>query len=292
MSMDDIPVGVLFGVTAILVVVSVELGYRLALVARRKEHGEKESPVSAIAGSILGLLAFILAFTFGIVTDRFGARQDLVRQEANAIRTAFMRTDFLPAAERAEAALRLVDYADFRLAVPYNEDPAQIRTAMAGAEATQRRLWAMAVENARRDMNSDIGALYVESLNQMTELYELRVALGLQVRIPPGIWAVLFLLIVLGMLAVGYQSGIAESRRSRILLVLALAFSMVISMVASLDRPRCALIRVSQQPMEDVRAWMQQDFAARGRPVRTPGAGATSPTRTDTHRSVGTGDGG
>lgn len=48
----------------------------------------------------------------------------------------------------------------------------------------QRKLWAMAVTNARIDLNSDIGALYIESVNEIINQQALRVAVGLQARIP------------------------------------------------------------------------------------------------------------
>ena len=70
------------------VVIAIEAGYRLGHAAHRRSEDEKESPVSAIPAAILGLLAFMLAFTFGIVSDRYDARKALVREEANAIRTA------------------------------------------------------------------------------------------------------------------------------------------------------------------------------------------------------------
>ena len=54
--------------------VAIEVGYRLGHAMHRRSEDEKESPVSAIAGAILGLAAFMLAFTFGIVSERH-ARQ-------------------------------------------------------------------------------------------------------------------------------------------------------------------------------------------------------------------------
>ena len=82
MSMDAIPIGVLFAATIIIVVIAIEAGYRLGNAARRRSEREKEPPVSAIAAAILGLVAFIMAFTFGIVSDRYDARKALVRDEA------------------------------------------------------------------------------------------------------------------------------------------------------------------------------------------------------------------
>jgi len=69
MIIDVLPVWALFLVTAALVLLSVEVGLRLGRRVRQKTDAERESPVSAISGSILGLQAFMLAFTFSIVSD-------------------------------------------------------------------------------------------------------------------------------------------------------------------------------------------------------------------------------
>ena len=49
---------------------------------------------------MLGLLAFILAFTFGAATSRFDDKKQLLLDEVNAIGTTFLRTDFLSESEQ------------------------------------------------------------------------------------------------------------------------------------------------------------------------------------------------
>src|SRR5215204_3406329 len=110
MKMDDIPLWLLFVATILLVVATIEVGYLLGKTAHRKSEDEKESPVSAIAGSVLALLAFVLAFTFGIVSNRYDARRELVRDQAVAIRTAYSRSDFLPEPSRNQAKGLFNDY--------------------------------------------------------------------------------------------------------------------------------------------------------------------------------------
>ena len=48
-----------------------------------------------LVGSILAMLAFLLAVTMGMASDRFDARRGLVRDEANTIRTTFLRAGYL-----------------------------------------------------------------------------------------------------------------------------------------------------------------------------------------------------
>jgi hypothetical protein len=82
------------------------------------------------------------------------------------------------------------------------------------------------------------------------------VAIGVQARIPTVIWVMLYALVAIGMIGVGYQTGIAGSKRTWATLILALSFSLVIVLIAELDRPQSGLVQVTQQPLEDLQVWM------------------------------------
>ena len=257
MSFDVIFVSALFIGTILVVAISTEGGYRLGVIAHRRSDEEKESPVSAIAGAVLALLAFILAFTFGIASNRFDARKGLVLDEANKLRTAWLRSDFLPEPDRADAKRLFREYLDARLAFVQSADLESAQSTLSQSERIQGRLWDMAVTNARKDMNSDVAALYVESLNEMFAVHASRVAVGIQMRIPVGIWLTLATLTVLGMMALGYQAGIAGSKRSLAMPLLAVAFASVIAVIASLDHPVGGFTTVSQQPLIDLLSLMK-----------------------------------
>src|SRR6187549_2652216 len=115
MNLDHFPLWLMAVLIFVAVALAIESGYRLGTAAHRRSEEEKESPVSAIAGSILGLLAFMLAFTFGIVSNRYDNRKELVREEANAIRTAYARSAFLPETDHSRATGLLRHYLDLRL---------------------------------------------------------------------------------------------------------------------------------------------------------------------------------
>ncbi|MCM2330407.1 MAG: DUF4239 domain-containing protein [Pseudomonas sagittaria] len=247
---------VFFVVTVLLVVMAIEVGYRLGFAVHKSSEEEKESPASAIAGATMGLLAFILAFTFAIVADRYDTRKALVREDANAIRTAFLRADFLPESDREKAAGLLATYGDMGLAAARGGDVDSVRKTVAEMKGIQHQLWAMAVANARLDMNSDVAALYIESLNEMINVHALRVSIGIETRLPQEIWLVLFALLILTMLGFGYQTAIAGSGRSWAIPLLAIALSVVLTLIALLDRPESGYFRPSQQPLEVVLAEM------------------------------------
>ncbi len=129
---------------------------------------------------------------------------------------------------------------------------------MSEIRAIQEQLWDLAVENVRLGDTTDISSLYVQSVDEMRNVTALRVAVALQSRMPPRLLVVLYVLVGLGMFAVGYQTAIAASRRSWLMLVLALSFSIVMMMIAVLDNPERGVIGVSQQPLIDLRTEMSQ----------------------------------
>lgn len=259
MNLDSVPFWGLFAGTIFVVIISIEAGYALGHIANWRKVDEKESPTSAVAAAILGLVAFLLAFTFGFASNRFDVRTQLVTDEANAIQTTFLRTDFLPEPDRTEAQSLLRRYLDDRVAFVQsgNFEQSVMDESRRDVERVHARMWDMALVNAQGDMNSDLAALYIQSLNEIFNIHASRLAFGIQKRIPAGIWTVLFLLTILGMMVVGYHTGIAGSRRSMATLILALAFSLVVTTIASLDRPDC-FIKVTQQPLIELQKSMPQ----------------------------------
>ena len=115
--MDALPLWGLFGVTIVVVLVSIEAGYRLGQHRRRHSEEEKEGPVGAIVAATLGLLGFILAFTFGLAASRFDARRQIVVDEANAAGTTYLRAGLLPDGRGVKIRELLRDYVHARLEV-------------------------------------------------------------------------------------------------------------------------------------------------------------------------------
>jgi hypothetical protein len=259
MGIDAIPLWAFFVGVILIVMASLEGGFKLGQFAHKRSADEKESPVSVMSGSILGLGAFVLAFTFGIVANRFDHRRELVREEANALRTAWLRSDFLPEPDRARAKETFRGYVDERLAFAQLDlDPEHVKSLHTAVAQCHRQLWETAAENARKDMNSDVAALYIESLNDVFAIHALRVSVGLQARIPTTIWWMLLVVTALGMISLGYQTRIADSKRSFAQPILAVSFALVIALVAELDRPDAGFIRVTQQPLIDLQSWMAE----------------------------------
>jgi hypothetical protein len=208
-----------------------------------------------LVGAVLGLLAFILAFTFGMTASRFDVRRQLLLQEANAIGTTYLRAGLLPQTQGLEIRRLLREYADVRL----NITAGDVQKTLNKSEEIHGRLWAQAKSLVQTDMDSELRSLFTVSLNEMIDLHQSRKTVGLQYRIPGAVWLTVYVLSLLSMLTVGYQVGMSEMRRLRGTPVLAAAFALVILMIADIDRPGEGLMRVSQQPLADVQQMMFRD---------------------------------
>jgi len=263
MGLDAVPIWLMFVGTMVLVLGAIEVGYRAGGAAHRRSAGEKESPSSGVSSAALGLTAFILAFTFALVAERYQTRKSLVLEDANAIRTSYVRADFVPEPDRSESKQLLASYLSKRLQFAQTQDiERDQKPFLVESERIQRRLWQIAVANAERDMNSDVAALYIESLNELSAIHASRLTIGVRTRVPMGIWAVLYGLTILGMLSMGYHAGISGSERSKATVIVALSFGMVIALIAALHRPT-SYIRIAQLPLEDLQAYIAVDEAAR-----------------------------
>jgi len=241
-----------FGVVALA---AYEIGFRIGRWWQKRTPDEtEEGPTGVIVGSLLALMAFLLAVTMGMASDRFDTRRGLVLAEANSIGTTFLRAGFLPPSE-AEASRELLrEYVPLRIIT--SDDPVTLAEKIGRSSEIQDELWAILEDVVSTAGSSDVLATYVESLNETIDLNLSRITAGLYARVPETILLLLLggTLLALGM--VGYNAGLAVKRSLISAVVLVVALGAVLMLVADLDRSRDGFLQVGQQPLID----LQQDI--------------------------------
>jgi hypothetical protein len=200
-----------------------------------------------VVGATLGLLAFLLAFTFGMAATRYDTRRGAVLQESNAIGTTYLRADFLPEPQRTETQSLLREYAALRV---QGASTIMSPEGMAKAAALHDRLWAVAATMDRKTDPIMVG-LFIQSLNETIDLDAVRVA-ALRNQIPDIIWYSLYIVTILTMATMGYQFGLSGIHSWAVTILLAFVFTAVILLIADLDRPQQGLLQVSQQALSDL----------------------------------------
>ena len=251
---EYLPLWAIFVGIVLVVLSSAGFGIYVARARKRRMKPEEdEGPIGAAVNATLGLLAFILAFSFGLTASRFDNRRQLFLDEVTAIETTALRAELIPEPDRSEVRELIHRYVDLRLDFPLTKEAVLDRVRQ--SEEIQRQIWPHAAILANADLkNADIVSLFVESVNEMMNVQTRRVTIG-SYHIPSLVWFVLFGVTILSMIEVGYLFGRAQTVNWLFLFAVSLAFSGVMVLIADLDRSGAgvvAAITVNQQPMVDM----------------------------------------
>jgi hypothetical protein len=247
--LDEIPLVVIVPLFVLATLTFYEVGYRVGRWREERTGGEVSGPTGMIVGSLLALMAFLLAVAMGMAADRFDARRALVLQEANAIGTTLLRAEYLPQPYSTQLDALLREYVPLRIADDQDALEAKIRRSV----EIQDEMWTITKKLAAGHGDLPVVAIFVESLNETIDLHESRITAGLYARVPPTVIWLLVVGVVLGIGMVGYNAGLTGRRSMIGAVALAVALSAVLALVIDLDRPGDGIIRTSQQPLIDLR---------------------------------------
>ena len=246
--LDFIPMWALYILTVLAMLATMELGYRLNQALRRKSPDKVDVGLGGMVGASLALLAFLLAFVVGYGANLNTERRHLEVDEANAIGTTYLRAGYLAEPYRTEARVLLREYTDLRVAVRDNK---QIAAAITRSEQIHNELWAGAEKIAVESPTPTI-SLYLSALNEVIDRHAERVAVGVDIRIPPSVLLGLYVVAVFATFLVGLQSGDGEKRNYLAHIVLVLILAVVFLLIVDLDRAQEGLLQVNQQAMFDL----------------------------------------
>lgn len=251
--LDSYPIAAIFVLFAIVTLVCFELGFRIGRWWQDRMPGEQEGPTDMLVGSLLALMAFVLAITMGMAADRFDTRRGMVLAEANAIGAAYLQADYLPdpAAEQMKELLR--EYLPLRIAT---DDMAQLQANIQQSAVLHGEMWALTKEVIRSGHSPDLMSAFGDSLTEIVNLNQTRIVAGLYARVPETIMILLLAGSALSLGMVGYNAGLSRRRSVLSAVVLVLALGAVTTLVVDLDRPQQGFINVSQQSLLDVQEWI------------------------------------
>jgi hypothetical protein len=230
----------------VALVASMELGRMLGRRVQRSAHDGLKDHANSVQASLLGLLALLLGFTFSLSLNRFDNRSEAVIAEANALGTAYLRTDFRPVTLGDEAKRLLQQYGTIRVeAGGISADKYDARAEhRIEAEAIAARLWQQA-STVARDNPSPAAVSYATALNEMFDDFSARDA-AIDRHVPELVIFLLFGTFLLLGGVVGYSSTISGVRPGMPVYSLMILIVVLCFLIIDLDRPRRGLIEVDQ----------------------------------------------
>ncbi len=264
---DLIPIWALLIGTILIMALFIESGFRLGKNAQAGSRKAQTAQVRAIMGAGLGLLAFMLAFTFATAQSHFEARVQSLAEEARIARNAFMQADLLTEPRRSQAKRLLRDYVQLR-----SDDRTfkgtvvseQLAELLRASEQIQQKLWLIAAQSDKQVKDKQVGVkendLFMVSVIALTDIHYTRLHSAVMNRIPFTIWITLYLMAILSMIIMGYQAGLTDRRSPVATMTLAVAFSAVIILITDLDRPVMSFFEINKQLLVDLNEYMEADL--------------------------------
>ena len=234
----------------IALLLAIEVSCCLGRKAQAHLSDSARSQVNAIQASLLGVLALLLGFTFSQSLQRFDARSEAVVDEANAIGTAYLRSQLLPASARGEVQGLLAEYLGVRLqasTVPLDVQN-QREALLAKSNQQQNDLWHYARKAAAEDDGPVTTGYFIQSLNELIDSYGRRDA-AISRHVPEPVILLLFCAFILTGAVVGYASGVEGHRVPVAAYILVLLIALLVFVIIDLDRPRRGLIEVRQESL-------------------------------------------
>lgn len=233
-----------------LMVLGAELGYRLGRRKRQTHNPMTRTQITSIQAATLSLLALLLGFTFAMALSRFEYRKQMVVQESNAIGTAVLRSQFLPASRDDEINKLFRRYVGIRL-------ESVLQTAQRSSEREQldrecqqiqSQLWHMVNEAAEADPRSVPLGLFTHAINEVIDI-KMRRDIAVANHVPESVMLFLLAFAVLAAVILGYGNGLAGRRLFSLTAAYCVIVVLVIVLIIDLDHPQQGLARTSQQSM-------------------------------------------
>jgi len=238
----------LFLSTLVAELLAFQAGLRLGRWRSGLANPEPPLPARVLVTSTLNMLAFMLAFIFGLASSHYDSRSQSVFDESVAIESTYQRADLLPHDDRKALRQLLRQYVDVRLRVPQTaDDIRQLR-------ALQAQIWDRAISSGRREGGSPTPAPLLQSLTDAIDVHGERALIGVRTRIPVVAWIVLVSIMVMSIASAGYLAGLAGAHRSIAAAGYALVFAAVIVMIVAADVPGTEQLRTSHQALVDLRS--------------------------------------
>lgn len=225
-----------------------EIGYLIG--ARRHDIvGDKgRGYFGTVLGSMLGLMALLLGFTFHLSSQRYETRSQLVIEHANALNAVYLQTGMLPETQRKQLKAQLRAYIDAINSIPKREMADTRQVDLSHIEAIYRGMW----ESVRKMVQATPPVAgsepLVGMLNQAEALSRFRF-FSYTGRVPDMIVWLLLCAASVAMGAVGFASGLSRYRGWMARITLTMIVAATIFIILNLDQPRGGFMPIDQSPM-------------------------------------------
>lgn len=230
------------------------LGFQFKNRHIRKFPGTEHVGIGPTEGSLLGLTALLLSFTFGMSASKFESRRQLIVSETNEIGKTILRCDLYTDSVRNILRADLKNYLETR--IDYfraKDDETQIKNSLVRTDSISKIIWNTVAVLSHDPKNMVASQQMVPSLNSMIDIVTTREGTR-RAMVPGMILIVLCVLVLVSAFLSGYGSKSLE-RNKVLVLAFAVMTTLALYLVIDLDKPRQGFVNLnsSEQLLEDLR---------------------------------------
>ena len=240
----------LFFLTMVVsLILGLEFGTRLG-ARRRAALGERaDEGAHLVVGSVLGLMAFVLALNLSNASSRYEMRMHATLEEVNAIGTALMQAGAVGGDEADVLVADLKDYLVLRHRyVQATRFSGEIPRLNAETDALQGKIWGELTRRLEASTTPATSSL----MNAINNAFDSSTAmrLAMEYRMPIQLIGLLLLLSVLGTAAVGYQFGLTRRRGRAPGILLSILWCVIVTEIIDIGSARIWSFRTDTRVYE------------------------------------------
>lgn len=240
-------------VTLLILIISVEIGYRIGLKVKIEMTQPMKAQISTIQTAILTIFTFLLGFTFAMALSRFDNRKQMVVKESNAIGTAVLRSQLLSENQREKMIVMFKEYVkiEFNITSRANIPKQELMELNSNARKLQALMWDEAFTATENNPLSVPAGLFATSINQLIDVKTER-DIAISNHVPEIVLIGLLLFAALAIGILGYGNGLAATHARYPAFILCIVMSLSFILIIDLDRPNRGLTKVSQDSMVEL----------------------------------------
>lgn len=229
-------------------------GYQFKIRYIKKFPGIEHVGIGPTEGSLLGLTALLLSFTFGMASTKYELRRQHLVIETNEIGKTILRCDLYPDSIRNLLKADLKNYLEARISYfAVGDDEARTNILLSQADSISKIIWKkVSYFSHNRDYWIATEQM-VPSLNAMIDIVSTREA-ARKAMVPEMILVVLCILVLVSAFLSGYGSKNLE-RNKVLVIAFAIMTTLALYLIIDLDRPRQGFVNLdsAEKLMVDLR---------------------------------------
>lgn len=252
-----------FALFLALMIGALELGRLLGKRRRAQLDGRRDEGATLVVGSVLGLLAFVLALNLSHASSRYDRRMTSTLEEVNALGTALMQATAVGGEQADELTAKLRQYMQLRRAyIIAPGDDATLRLISNQTNEMQNAIWALLVERMAESPGPPVTSL----MNAINNAFDASTAmrLAMEYRMPEQLVLLLLMMSLLSTATVGYQFGLIDHKGRVPGIVLSVLWCVVVTEIIDIGSARIWTLRTDTRVYD----WTIETFEGLPDPVQ------------------------